>query len=70
MAERMEKLNTQKAISTVESVKEIERIRKELNSIKLEKDKLELRNDILAKENDELVLDFKRGENKIFDLQQ
>lgn len=70
MAEKIEKISSQKALSTVESVKEIERIRKELNIVKLEKDKLELRNDILVKENDELQLDFKKGENSTFELSQ
>ena len=69
-AERMEKLSSQKAVATVESVKEIERIRKELNTARLDRDKLELRNDILTKENDELQLEFKKSENKLFDIQQ
>ena len=70
MAEKNEKLVSQKALSSVESVKEIERMRKELNGAKLERDKLELRNDSLSKENDELQIEFKKGENKVFDLQQ
>lgn len=69
-AEQIERVLAQKALSSVESLKEIEKHRKETDALRLEKEKLELRNEALSKENESYFLDIKKSEQQMFDLTQ